>query len=293
MIQVQKSHYSDLRRIQNDLFLTNFNFFRTVIMNRLYQLLLLFLKLTIVCSKDFYFYADVRWDQVELFKSNPESIPHNHGLRIVPAFFVAQEKLQVLNLWSASPKVKGYVTENYFYRSNSEFLASCKTVDGSAGDWADPCFVHANYDIGFCSPEELQPSDASVATLHCKNNPAHDHILSFVSNQTDPSSVNMPMLPAGSKIRIVFPDGTGLSEFDRGKFNDKFGHEELPERLSLKQLHERIKFIAGCVGDRFAGIIGSSDEAYNTALISRKLGVPNIVPSVTDNQGKMGETYHL
>ena len=258
-----------------------------MILNGSFLLLLLLLLLRSIHTKDFYFYADVRWDNVDHFKSHPETIPYNHGLRIIPALHVALEKLKVLHIWSASPKVNGYVTDNFFYRSNSEFLASCRTVNNSDGYWDSPCFLHANYDVGFCSPEELTPADASVATLHCKNNPPDDHVFSFLSNQTNTSSVSLPMLPKGSKINLVLPDGTGLSQFHQEDFNNKFSEKELSDSISLKEMNARIKFIAWLLGDEFAGIVGSTDNAYNSALISRQLGVPNIVPSVTDSKGKL------
>lgn len=51
----------------------------------------IFLLLLAPCllAKDYYFYADVRWDDVEKYKNNPDTIPYNHGLRILPALYVA------------------------------------------------------------------------------------------------------------------------------------------------------------------------------------------------------------
>lgn len=236
-------------------------------------------------TKDFYFYADIRWDNVEQFKSEPDSIPYDHGLRILPALHIALEKLQTLNLWSASPVVQEQVTKNFFYQSNSEFLASCKTVDGSEGSYNRPCFVHANYDIGFCSPSVLEPGDASAVTLHCKNNPKEDHIFSFKLNQTDESSVNMSIIPEGSNVHIVLPDGTGLPAPDLEKFSNEFDSENLTETMSLLQLSRRIEFVSTLVGKKLAGIVGSSENAFYTAHIAKRLGISNFVSSVTDRQG--------
>ncbi|KAL5251741.1 hypothetical protein ACHWQZ_G014786 [Mnemiopsis leidyi] len=245
------------------------------------------LLLTLICvnSEDFYFYVDVRWDDVDHYKSRPELLPHNHGLRTVPALHVALDKVKLLQVWSASPRVEGLFTENVFYRSSSEYLANCRSVDGSPGDWSSPCFVHANYDIGFCSPTPIEPTDGTVSTLHCKNKPLQDHIFSFKENQTDPSSLHMSLLPADSQVHLVLPDGTGLSTQHKHKYNEMFGDVVSPETLSLKQLTERVQFISRLVGPQLAGIIGSSENAYYTALVSKKMGIPNIVTSVTDTQG--------
>ena len=259
-------------------------------MSRGYYLLLFIV--VVVNTQHFYFYVDVRWDDVEYYKSHPDLLPHNHGLRYLPALHVALDKVKLLKLWSASPRVDGLVTENVFYRSSSEYLANCRTVNGSDGDSNNPCYLHANYDVGFCSPVPVEPnSDVSVSTLHCKNKPLQDHIFSFKDNQTDPTSLYMTLLPEDSQVYLVLPDGTGLSTQHKHEFDKKFGDIVLSETLSLKHLTERVQFISRLVGTQLAGIIGSSSNAYYTALVSKKLGVPNIVTSVTDDQGWILSLY--
>lgn len=242
----------------------------------------LFLLLLAPCllAKDYYLYADVRWDDVEKYKNNPDTIPYNHGLRILPALYVAADKIATLKLWPASPTVAGSYTNNNFYQSSSENVANCKNIKGTTTDGAG-CLVTANYDVGYCAGSMLAPPEefAGSDNFHCKNNPPSEHIFPFTK---DASSVNWPMLDVSDALHIVLPDGTGLPSPHLTDYQAKFG--ALSKLPSLGEVNERISWIASKLTTDFAGIVASSDQAYYTALIATDLKVPNIVASVTDNR---------
>ena len=245
--------------------------------------------ITVAVGRNFYFYADVRWDQRARYNlfAQEEDIPFNHGLRIVPAIMLAKLKIKEgLRIWSSSPRVHGGLVNNDFYQSNAEYVAICKGINGSES--GSNCFVNSNYDIGFCSPSGLEPSKdpALVAGLHCKNNPPEGHIFSFRDNINDPKSLSIPFLKKGEKIHIILPDGSGLDKVRKEEFVAKFGSAS-GKSLSLGKLNDRIQHIAKLFGDDFAGIIGSTEHAYYTSLIAKSLKVPNIVPVVSEkaNEG--------
>jgi hypothetical protein len=240
-------------------------------------------------GRDFYFYADVRWDHVEYYARIvlENDIPYNHGLRIMPAIWVAAMKInEGLRIWSRSPTINDGIVNNRFYQSNAEYAAICKAIDGSES--TSDCFVNSNYDIGFCSPRPLEPvkDPTTGSALHCKNNPPDGHILSFKEKNNTYSS-SIPFLKSGEKLHIILPDGTGLKVNHRREFRARFvGGPGRARSSSLGDLHERIKYIADLYGDDFAGIIGSTDNAYYTAIIAKNLKVPNIVPTVSDKEGR-------
>ena len=238
-------------------------------------------------GRNYYFYADVRWEQVDYYSTVliEHDIPYNHGLRIMPGIWAARKMIsEGLRIWSRSPTVKDSVVNNRFYQSNAEYVAVCKGIDGSQS--ASNCFLNSNYDIGFCAPSALEPiRDAStVSTLHCKNNPPKGHIFSFM-DQNNTYSTSIPLLKPGEFIEIILPNGRGLDSENRKKFKEKFGGFSRSKHTSLGDLNERIKFVADACGDEFAGIIGSTENAYYTAIIAKSLKVPNLVPAVSDSEG--------
>ena len=243
---------------------------------------------TSTLGRNFYFYADIRWEKIDYYAEilRENDTPFNHGLRLLPAILAAQYKIKNgLRIWSRSPTVTGNVVNNEFYQSNAEYVAICKGIDGSES--ASNCFLNSNYDIGFCSPTALQPikDPSTITSLHCKNNPQTGHIISF-KEKDNSLSTSIPLLKEGENLYIILPDGSGLRTDVKKQFIAKFGGART-KSLTLGELNERIKFIADTYGNDFAGIIASTENVYYTAIISKNLKVPNIVPQVSDKEGNL------
>ena len=247
---------------------------------------IIFILVGVCDARDFYFYADVRWD---LFNYNKDilwenEIPYDHGLRVMTAIWMAQDKIQEgLRIWPRSPLIVNGTVKNQFYQSNAEYVALCKGVDGS--DSPD-CLLNSNYDLGFCSPTVLEPikDPSAVFGLHCKNNPPQGHVFPF-KEKDDEHSSSIPLLKKGEKIHIILPDGSGLKEENLALYLKKFKGVARSKTISLGALNDRVKFLVDMFGQDFAGIIGSTENAYYTAIIAKNLGVPNIVPFVSEREG--------
>jgi len=252
--------------------------------------------LCLACAKDFYFYADVRWDEVEKNKAEPDKIPFDHGLRIVPGLYAALTKLKGnMKLWTGSLQFNdctdsGYgcnwITNSYYWsRYYSESYAyRCQSIDGTSivdNETSLECLHKANYDIGSCGAilKSPEPQDTSaVDGFKCQNVGA-DLQMSF---QSAVGSLNLDLANDGDTINLVLPDGTGLPKDDKDAFQALY--ENITARPTLTDLNKRIGLIKEMLGDDFSGIVGSSDQAYYTAIISSNLGVPNIVASATDSK---------
>ena len=239
-------------------------------------------------ARNFYFYADLRFDQYNYFKNVvwDNEVPYNHGLRMITAISLAKDKvMNGLRIWSQSPMIVNGTVKNQFYQSNAEYVAVCKGIDGS--DSPSDCLLNSNYDVGFCSPKLLEPvkDSSAFSGLHCKNNPPQGHVFPFKAKD-DLQSSSIPLLKEGESIKIILPDGTGLDGENLELYLKKFQGVARARSISLGALNDRVKFLADMFGQDFAGIIGSTDNAYYTAIIAKNLGVPNIVPLVIEKEGE-------
>ena len=253
------------------------------------------------CTATRYFYVDVRWDNVEQYKANPTTIPWNHGLRILPAIYVARNKMMDdFRLQSAASRVsmeygKSWnpdllaMIRHYFYQSpgTKEQFAY---YDREPAD--PPVYNEGNMDFGFCQNKEMKPETEFLESPvirgyyysdYCKNKPA-EAFFRFSPDDTDDNRRNYTRyLDLNEDLVLVLPDGTGLDPADKTEFEAEFGN--ITDTLSLGDIYSRVKFVQNITSTEFAGIIGSTTNAYETAYVATSLGVPNIVSSVVDPKG--------
>lgn len=242
---------------------------------------------------DYVFYLDIKWDRVKAIRETrwASEVPYDHGIRMLPSLHMGKEKCLKLRIWGASPTVTGNLVKNYFYQSTAEYVANCKAINGS--DSPSNCFLHSNYDLGFCSPSVLMSSykQTDTSSFHCKNAQSADskNVFSFGENDDDFDSYQnykgVPLLKSGERIILVYPDGTGLKPEYEVQFKRKFG-QYAKSTLSLGDLYQKIRFVKELYGDEFAGILGSTQYSYFTSVIAKRLNVPNIVPAVIDQDGE-------
>ena len=253
------------------------------------------------CLGTRYFYADVRWDNVEQYKGSPETIPWNHGLRILPAIYIARDKLsEDFRLMSASPRIslqfgKSYdpdllsMLRHYFYQA-PHTKEQFSYYDRSASD--PSIYSLGNMDFGFCQNTEMMPETEFLGTPvirghyysdYCLNKP-NKALFRFSDDDTAANCRNYTRhLDLSEDLVIVLPDGTGLESADKTEFDAQFAN--ITTTLSLRDIYSRVAFIQNKTGTDFAGIIGSTTSAYETAYVATSLGVPNIVSSVVDPKG--------
>lgn len=241
-----------------------------------------------------FFFVDIDVYKNEYYrKSRPSTdIPYNHGIRFIP--FLKSGKMDVcqLALFSASPTRENGIIKNHFYQSYTELAGECRNINGTRSNGND-CYMHTNYDIGYCAPEKLlslEDRDGSDF-LHCKNNPPEGTIVDLQRFSMKDRTLTEG-LPVASDVEmdcqgvlLIYASGEGLPIDIRRKYNKKF--DKIPVRQSLSGMYNRIKFIKDKLGHNFAGILGSTDRAFYSAIISKTLEVPNIVPAVTDPEGKL------
>ena len=235
-------------------------------------------------SVHYAFYADVRWDNVENYTLYPDTIPHNHGLHVLPGIYVALEKIKNLKLWPKSPETNPASASNYlrhFYKHGYNQICGTRT-----GDTGEECFYPGSYDVGVCAMSP--PGNDAVSSWYCKNEPPKDNVFAFKGQV---NSTNLPLMAEEDTLTLILPDGTGLSETDRSIFVQEFPNASvLP--VGVPDYIKRLSRIYDLCGGKLMGIVGSSDNAYFAALASMKLSIPNFVATVSDKNGMYYRRQH-
>lgn len=268
----------------------------------IFKFIILLLVFSRSVGKNYYFYVDIRWDDVEKYKNDSTlTVPYDHGLRILPALHVAKENLETLSLWSGSAKKESlpdlrisqygnfYASalgskvssehKSFLNPKSTEYdkiyhpLGFCGNLNGESG--ADDCLYHSAYDIGYCG---ISPGNI------CSNKPKKDHVFAFVKNDKDKESISWRIIEEEDEIHLILPDGSGLP--NETAFKEKFGLP-VPKKFTIPEMLERLEFMHKELEGGLSGIVGSTNQAYYTAFVAFYLNIPNIVAQVNNKDCKL------
>ena len=128
-------------------------------------------------SVDINYYLNVRWDNVSSLAADPRHVPYNHGLRYVPALYVALNKIKAMNI---TPPRGFHGGETFYARKNAYMAGRIKGKNSR---------MKGKYFIGDCrgTPESNTCSNDDI--FHLKK--------------------SSDLLGDADNIKFIFPNITG------------------------------------------------------------------------------------